>query len=133
MSIKRNLEGSGFQVNLCSEYLQGLLQISDLIPFRKFNDLTHYLADLRHPLGELLSILLVDMGAISYWVSIRVCFRKVTKGDYHHGHDAFLQTGKCLVTTISKLEVELAIVENIIQQRNANYNRLSSSLLMDQI
>ena len=81
MSIKMNLEGSGFQVKLRSQSLQGLLQIHDLIPIGKFNDLTHYLVDLRQPLGELLSNLLVEKGAISYWVSVKVRYRKVTQGD----------------------------------------------------
>ena len=128
-----NLEGSGFQVKLRSQSLQGLLQIHDLIPIGKFNDLTHYLVDLRQPLGELLSNLLVEKGAMSYWVSVRVRYRKVTLGDEQHGHDAFLHTGKRLLTTISKLEEELAIVQDILLQRNANYNRQSSSLVMDQI
>ena len=128
-----NSNGSDFQVRLRSQSLQGLLQIHDFIPIRKVNDLANYLVHLRQPLGELLSNLLVEKGAMSYWVSVRVRYRKVTLGDDQQGHDAFLHTGKRLLTTISKLEEELAIVEDIILQRNANYNRQSSALVMDQI
>ena len=66
-------------------------------------------------------------------MSVRVRYRKVTLGEDQDGHDAFLHTGKRLLTTISKVEEELGIVENINLQRNANYNRQSSSLVMDQI
>ena len=55
-----NSNGSDFQVRLRSQSLQGLLQIHDFIPIRKVNDLANYLVDLRQPLGELLSNLLVE-------------------------------------------------------------------------
>ena len=125
-----NSNGSNFQVRLRSPSLQGILLIYDLFHIRKVSDLATYLYDLSPPLGELLSNLLVAKGAMSYWVSVRVRYRKVTLGDEQHGHDAFLHTGKRNHLQIGR---GASNRRNIILQRNANYNRQSSSLVMDQI
>ena len=125
--------GSSFQVNLRRQSLGGLLQIKHLTPTRKFTDLMSYLVELRQPLGDELKTLLIEKGAMSYWLSVRVRYRKATMGEDSHANDAFLHTGKRLLNKISKVEEEIAKLEDIILQCNANYNRLSSSLALEQI
>ena len=54
-------------------------------------------------------------------------------GQDSRANDAFLHTGKRLLNKISQVEEEVAKLEDSILPRNANYNRLSSSLALEQI
>ena len=72
----------------------------------------------------------IEKGAMSYWLSVRVSYRKPTTGVDSHAKDAFLHTGKRLLNKIPKVEEELAKLADIVRQRNSNYNRLSSSFTL---
>ena len=124
--------GSSFRVKFRSQSLEGLLQVKHLTPTHKFTHLMSYLKELRQPLGEELMKLLLEKRAMSFWLSVRIRYRKATMGDEQQARDAFLHTGKRVLTRSSKVQ-ELARIEELILQPNANYNRQSSSLVLEQL
>ena len=112
--------------------LEGLLQDIELRTNIRMYDFEPYLRGLRYALeSEILKMFAKERG-INFWVSVQVKYTHPTK-DLSDQPPPFLHTGKLVLINKQDLQTTLDKVLDILRQRNVNFNKNASGLVLEEI
>ena len=109
----------------------GVLTEIEFKPARNCTSLTKYLETLNVKLSKRLEKMVEEKRGLKVFYSIRAFYAKIREGSARF--EAFLHTTMCRVTSIAGIPALLQRFEDQILDRNANYMRNGSGLIIDEI
>ena len=130
-----NIGGDDFDDFLeeCVQHsLGGSVEHVTLISKKQEKNLDLYLAALSKRLSIYFQATLLNHKAICFWTAIHVKYGHPNK-DVKNITPVILHTGKQVLTSAEILPQQLEEVMKILLQRNVNFNRLNSGLVLDEI